>query len=326
MATRGLTGVLLAGGASRRFGTPKALARLDGETLAERAWRLLGEACDERLAVGKTGDRLELPFPLLDDGTGVRAPIAGLVAGLRAARNDVVVAIPVDVPRLRPEDLHALADACADAAAPPSGPLPGAYRKTALPVLERRLAAGELALRDALAELDARVVELPPERLANVNTPADLTALESPPIVPLAPEHHDGFRSVVAEGLAEFGFTEVPELDGDLLDPQSAYAAAWVAVDGGEVVGTVALQELGDGEVLLKRMYLRDALRGRGLGRRLLTVALGWARGAGYGSVLLDTSEEMTAARRLYESAGFRRIERTDERQGFCRVYYRLDL
>ena len=49
----GLTGVLLVGGASTRFGSPKALARFDGETLAERAWRLLGEACDERIAVGK---------------------------------------------------------------------------------------------------------------------------------------------------------------------------------------------------------------------------------------------------------------------------------
>ena len=44
-----LTGVLLVGGASTRFGSPKALARFRGETLAERAWRTLGEACDERL-------------------------------------------------------------------------------------------------------------------------------------------------------------------------------------------------------------------------------------------------------------------------------------
>ncbi|HSP72671.1 MAG TPA: NTP transferase domain-containing protein, partial [Gaiellaceae bacterium] len=63
MADRGLTGVLLVGGASRRFGSPKALARIGGETLAERTWRVLGEACDERLAVGKAADGLPLPFP-----------------------------------------------------------------------------------------------------------------------------------------------------------------------------------------------------------------------------------------------------------------------
>jgi molybdopterin-guanine dinucleotide biosynthesis protein A len=53
---------LLVGGASTRFGSPKALALVDGETLAARAWRLLGDACDERIAVGKLADRLELPF------------------------------------------------------------------------------------------------------------------------------------------------------------------------------------------------------------------------------------------------------------------------
>ena len=53
--------MLLVGGASERFGSPKALARLGGETLAERAWRLLGDACSERIAVGKRADGLDLP-------------------------------------------------------------------------------------------------------------------------------------------------------------------------------------------------------------------------------------------------------------------------
>ena len=48
------------------------------------------------------------------------------------------------------EALRALAEACADAAVPVTGPLPGAYAKSALPELEARLAAGELALYDAL--------------------------------------------------------------------------------------------------------------------------------------------------------------------------------
>ena len=174
MARRELTGILLVGGASRRFGSPKALARLDGETLAARAWRVLGEACDERIAVGKRADELPLPFPVVDDGTEVRAPIAGLVAGLRAASHDVSVALPVDCPFVDAAALHTLADACRDAAVPQTGPLPGAYRRTALPVLERRLAAGSLALRDALDELDTAVVALDPASLANVNRPEDL--------------------------------------------------------------------------------------------------------------------------------------------------------
>jgi molybdopterin-guanine dinucleotide biosynthesis protein A len=80
------------------------------------------------------------------------------------------------MPFVTVELLHELADACADAAVPQTGPLPGAYRVSALPVLRRRLAAGELALRDALEELDAAVVEADLELLANFNTPEQLRA------------------------------------------------------------------------------------------------------------------------------------------------------
>ena len=172
-----VTGVLLVGGASVRFGSPKALARLDGRTLVEAAWDKLAW-CDERLALGKAADRLPLPFPLHDDGSTVRAPIAGLVAGLGAARHDVAVALPVDVPLITEEALRELVAACSgDAAVPQTGPLPGAYRRSALPALERRLSAGELKLAAALDELEARVVELDPGLLANVNRPEDLDRL-----------------------------------------------------------------------------------------------------------------------------------------------------
>jgi molybdenum cofactor guanylyltransferase len=172
VANRALTGVLLVGGASTRFGSPKALAVTDGETLAERAWRLLGDACDERLAVGK--DEYELPFDVLDDGSDVRAPIVGVIAGLRAAQHDIAVVIPVDMPRLTVDALRRLADACRDVACPPTGPLPGAYRKTALPALEQAVAQQHLALRDAIRHLDVATVDLDPDVLVNVNTPDDV--------------------------------------------------------------------------------------------------------------------------------------------------------
>ena len=169
-----LTGVLLVGGSSRRFGSPKALALFDGETLADRAWRLLGVLCEKRIAVGKQSDGLDLPFELVDDCSEVRAPLAGLVAGLRAMRTAVAIVIPVDCPLLRVEDLEMLATACADAAVSQAGPLPGAFRRTALPVLEHRLTTGELALHSALSQLETRVVMLNPGHLVNANTPEDL--------------------------------------------------------------------------------------------------------------------------------------------------------
>jgi molybdopterin-guanine dinucleotide biosynthesis protein A len=177
VARHDLTGILLVGGASRRFGSPKALALFEGETLAERGWRVLRNVCDECIAVGKARDGMRLPFPILDDGSAVRAPMAGVVAGLRAAANETCVFLPVDCPLVSADSLRHLASQAADAAVPQTGPLPGAYRRLALPTLERSLLRGEYSLREALGSLDVTVVELDARELANVNTGEDLRAL-----------------------------------------------------------------------------------------------------------------------------------------------------
>ena len=165
-----LTGVLLVGGGSERFGSPKALARFHGEALADRGRRLLEEACDEVLVVGKVGDGL--PFPVLDDGAASRAPVHGVVAGLRAARHDVVVALPVDVPLVTSGVLRALGEA----GAVPSEriPLPGAYPRSLLPELERRVAAGDLSLRG----VNPRTLDVDEWLLADADTPQRLGELE----------------------------------------------------------------------------------------------------------------------------------------------------
>jgi molybdopterin-guanine dinucleotide biosynthesis protein A len=161
------TGVLLVGGASERFGSPKALASFRGETLGERAWRLLGEVCEEVVAVGKEDEAAGLSFPVLDDGASERAPVFGVIAGLRAASNETVLVLPVDLPLATPELLRTLLDA---RAVPQTGPLPGVYAKTDLPELEARVARGELSLRG----VNTRVAEVDETALMNVNTPTDL--------------------------------------------------------------------------------------------------------------------------------------------------------
>jgi len=172
------TGVLLVGGASERFGSPKALASFRGETLAERGWRTLGALCDEVVAVGKVGDGLGLPFPMLDDGADERAPIFGVIAGLRAAAHEACVVLPVDCPLVGTELLRRLAEAVA---VPQTGPLPGVYTKTMLSELEARVERDALSLRG----VNPNVVEVDDTQLLNVNTPTDLVvalaaALESP--------------------------------------------------------------------------------------------------------------------------------------------------
>jgi molybdenum cofactor guanylyltransferase len=172
----GVAGALLVGGASTRFGSPKALARYEGETLAERAHRVLVEAFGEVIVVGKAADGLDLPFDVLDDGSEVRASMVGVAAALRLAGAEVVVVLPTDMPLVTGDLLRALADAVEghDAAVPQTGALPGAYRQSVLPVLERRIAAGDLALHQALGELRTRVVEVDEAAMRNVNEPGDL--------------------------------------------------------------------------------------------------------------------------------------------------------
>jgi molybdopterin-guanine dinucleotide biosynthesis protein A len=178
VADPAVTGVLLVGGASTRFGSPKALARFGDETLAERAWRTLGAAFPVRLAVGK--GELELPFPVVVEPAEPRAPLAGVIAGLRAAATEAAVFIPVDCPLVTPSLLRELAER---QAVTQTGPLPGAYAKSDLPELERRLASGDWSLRG----VNPRVLAADPRLLANANTPADLLALE----LDLAALEHD---------------------------------------------------------------------------------------------------------------------------------------
>ncbi len=164
------TGVLLVGGASSRFGSPKPLAPFGGETLAERAWRILGEAFEARLAVGK-GD-LELPFAVVVEPAEPRAPIVGVIAGLRAAATDVAVFLPVDCPLVTPA-------LCASWA---SGAARHADGAAARRLREGRSAASSSAgWRQAdwsLRGLNPRVIEADRRLLANANTTAELSALE----------------------------------------------------------------------------------------------------------------------------------------------------
>jgi len=89
----------------------------------------------------------------------------------------------------------------------------------------------------------------------------------------------------------------------------SARERLWLAEHGGRLVGCVAIVAASD-DVAQLRWYLVDpAVRGRGLGRRLLDEAVAFSRGCGYRSVILWTVSALTAAARLYTAVGFRKVE-----------------
>ncbi len=81
----------------------------------------------------------------------------------------------------------------------------------------------------------------------------------------------------------------------------------------GRVAGCACMRQIGHGIGELKRMYVRPAFRGAGIGRALLEAVLERARRAGYATVRLDSAGFMREAHALYRSAGFRDVEPYDE-------------
>ena len=100
--------------------------------------------------------------------------------------------------------------------------------------------------------------------------------------------------------------TELATLPGDYADPRGALLLALV---DGEPAGCCALRPLDATDYPnaseMKRLYVRRAFRGFGLGRQLAEAALDAARQRGYACVLLDTLDDMESARALYTELGF---------------------
>ena len=98
---------------------------------------------------------------------------------------------------------------------------------------------------------------------------------------------------------------ELAELPGKYTRPHGRLLLAYL---DGKPAGCVALRDLGDGICEMKRMFVPETFRGRGVGRVLAERIIAEGKDAGYRTMRLDTSRRQSEAMRLYERAGFRRI------------------
>lgn len=134
---------------------------------------------------------------------------------------------------------------------------------------------------------------------------------------PATPEALEAARQVMREYADSLGIdlcfqgfeAELASLPGDYAPPAGLLLLAWV---DGELAGCGAFRSLPDADYAnaceMKRLFVRRAFRRFGLGRQIAQALIDAATQAGYSAMLLDTLDDMEAARELYASLGFEEI------------------
>jgi molybdopterin-guanine dinucleotide biosynthesis protein A len=213
------SGVILAGGASRRMGRDKAWIELDGRALVERVVQRLGDVCRETILVSGDQDPYhKLGVRVIGDTLPGKGSLGGIYSGLRAARFERAVVVACDMPFLNPALLDYMLSLAADydvvipsassfrlplgsiEAEPGDSkrklltakdndlhPLHAVYSKQCLEPIKARLLEGDLRMIGFHQDVRVRVVtsaeveQIDPDHLSllNVNTPQDLALAES---------------------------------------------------------------------------------------------------------------------------------------------------
>jgi DNA-binding MarR family transcriptional regulator/GNAT superfamily N-acetyltransferase len=162
-----------------------------------------------------------------------------------------------------------------------------------------KLVAAMGTIREVLeqAPRSARYVLRPPR-------PGDLGWVLHRHGVRYAEEHgfDETFEALVAQVVADYAAHHDP-----------AREAAWIAEVDGEPVGSILCVRDDDTTAKLRLLLLEPAARGSGIGSALVEECVRFARNAGYARMTLWTVDELHAARRIYQKAGFELAEEEPE-------------
>lgn len=160
------SGIVLAGGLSKRLGTDKTLLEFGGQTLLGLTVERLSKITSDIVIACGAGPRPgwpDIPVEYAADRHGGRGPLAGLEAGLRAIANEEAVVVACDMPFLNPNLLRYMVslldnhDAVVPVITGRRHALHGAYSRACLPIIEDLLATGG-SMRNLLDRVDAWIL------------------------------------------------------------------------------------------------------------------------------------------------------------------------
>lgn len=163
-----VTGIILAGGKSSRFGSNKALSRIEGERLIERLRKTVGSVTDRMMLITNTPEQYGfLNLESRKDLVPRCGPIGGIYTALRTAVTPLCLCVACDMPFIRPDFLEYMVRRSRgyDAVVPVRGgreePLCAVYRKSCVPAIEDRIGARRYKITGFFDEV--RVLRVVPE-------------------------------------------------------------------------------------------------------------------------------------------------------------------
>lgn len=182
-----ITGVILAGGRSSRFGENKALATFHGIPMIDRVVTVLSPLFEELLLVTNRPEEFQrLHLPTLVDRVPYQGPLGGIATALEVSRNDRIFVAACDMPLLRPSTIQKIVEA-ADEGSHTVIPvhngvreyLMGLYSRKLLPRIFKNLEAGRLSVAELfLSGMPVTWFPLSDDSWVNVNTKEELETLE----------------------------------------------------------------------------------------------------------------------------------------------------
>ena len=177
------TAFILIGGKSKRFGSPKWAATIDGQTILDRTWNLCNNF-ENRFVVGKKPDSISYPF--IKDELEIQSPINGIYSALNHSDSDWNFIISCDLPLMTNEIMQSIwksgkhnRDTIVPMVSDYFQPTCAFYHKRILAQILRQIEKGDLSIHGLLNSINTETVnmDLNEKGFTNMNTRADHESL-----------------------------------------------------------------------------------------------------------------------------------------------------